>query len=383
MIVVALVAAAPSIYLLGILAAAATVRRDAPAPVPEGGGPRFVVIVPAHDEEAGIAATVESLRAAGCTPSVVADNCSDATADRARAAGAEVWERHEPDRRGKGEALAWAFDRLPEGTGAVAVVDADCVVSPNLLEALGARLAAGARAVQASYVVANPDESTSAAARFAGFALINHVRPLGKSALGLSCGLLGSGMAFDRPLLREVPWTAFEVTEDSGYHLRLVEAGVRVEFAPEASVASAMPTTLEAAESQRERWEAGAWQLARSRVPELVATGLRERDPNCLHAGIELLVPPQSLIMAANGAVAILATAARAHAARRIATAALAGQVVFVLAGLRVANAPPSVYRALATAPLLAARNAGLYTRLARGWRPSGWVRTRRAARER
>lgn len=375
MIVLALAAAAPSFYLLGLLAAVAAYDDSPPA---GGGGPRLAVLVPAHDEEAGVADTVRSLLAAGCVPIVIADNCADATAERARAAGAEVWERDAPDLRGKGQALAWAFGRLPEEVEAVAVVDADCTVSPNLPGALAARLAAGARAVQSSYMVANPDESPAAAARFGGFALVNHVRPLGKSALGLSCGLLGSGMAFDRALLRELPWSAFEVTEDSEYHLRLVAAGVSVEFAPEARVESAMPLTFDAAESQRERWEAGAAELARKRVPELLAAGLRERDPKRVNAALEVLVPPQSLIMTANAGVALLAGATGARAARRMAVAALAAQATFVIGGLALVHAPASVYRALATAPLLAARNAGLYARLARGRRPSEWVRTRR-----
>jgi cellulose synthase/poly-beta-1,6-N-acetylglucosamine synthase-like glycosyltransferase len=373
------VAAAPSAYLLILLAAAGTSRRRAREP--RGRPPRFAVVVPAHDEEAGIAATVASVRAAGSVSIVVADNCTDATAERARAAGATVWERRDDARRGKGHALAWAFERVlhesPE-VEAIAVVDADCIVSANLLEALGARIGAGARAVQASYMVSNPAESAASAARYAGFALMNHVRPLGRSALGLSSGLLGTGMAFDARLLRDHPWSAFDVTEDTEYHLRLVAAGERVEFAPEAWVASPMPASLEAAEIQRERWESGGFELARAAAPRLVASGLRARDPVRVDAGIELLVPPQSLLMAANGAIAVAALGARARPAARIAAAGLIGQVAFVLGGLALVRAPAPVYWSLVTAPLLAARNARLYSRLARGWRPGAWIRTPR-----
>jgi 1,2-diacylglycerol 3-beta-glucosyltransferase len=376
LIVLAVAAAAPSFYLLGLLAAAAA-KRDQPPPSPAA-RPRFAVVVPAHDEEAGVAATVASLCDAGCTPIVIADNCTDATAERARAAGATVWERVEPDRRGKGEALAWAFERLAAEVEAVAIVDADCTVSANLIDAFAARLAGGARAVQASYMVSNPAESPAAAARYAGYALINHVRPLGKSALGLSCGLLGSGMAFEAALLREHPWSAFDVTEDTGYHLRLVEAGERVEFAPEARVESAMPETLDAAESQRERWESGGFDLARRTAGRLIALGLRRRDPSALNAGVELLVPPQSLLLAANAATAAAAAATGARAARRVALLGLGAQAAYVLGGLALVRAPAPVWRALSLAPVLAARNAGLYARLVRGRRPAGWVRTAR-----
>jgi cellulose synthase/poly-beta-1,6-N-acetylglucosamine synthase-like glycosyltransferase len=342
------------------------------------------VVVPAHDEQDGIESTVRSLRAVGALPIVVADNCTDGTADRARAAGAEVWERSDELRRGKGHALAWAFERVarerPEAE-AVAVVDADCTVSPNLLEAVGARIGAGARAVQASYVVSNPEESAASAARYAGFALVNHVRPLGRSALGLSCGLLGTGMAFDASLLREHPWRALGVTEDTEYHLLLAVAGVRVEFAPEAWVASPMPTRHEDAAIQRERWEAGGVQLARRKALRLLVDGLVGRDPVRLNAAVELLVPPQSLLMAANAGIAAVALRVRCPEAARMAIGALAGQVVFVVGGLALAGAPAAAYRGLAMAPLLAVENVRLYSRFARGRTPREWRRTPRVTR--
>lgn len=380
--VAAAVAAAPAVYLVGLLAAAAAGSRRAPPSTSRGRLRPLVVVVPAHDEEFAIGATLASLAAAGAdTTIVVADNCSDATADRAGAAGATVWERCDPQRPGKGRALAWAFERIQNempDAAAVAVVDADCTVSRNLLEAAGARLAAGARAVQASYMVANPHQSPAAAARYAGFVLINHVRPLGKSTLGLSSGLLGSGMAFDVALLRQHPWSAFDLTEDSEYHLRLVRAGVRVEFAPEARVVSVMPTSLEGADTQRERWESGGFDLALRAAGGLIADGLRMRDASRLNAGLELFVPPQSLLLMANITTCSAALAFRVRAARRAAAIGLLGQAAYVLGGLVLVRAPASAYRGLAMAPLLAARNAKLYVRLARGWRPRGWIRTRR-----
>jgi 1,2-diacylglycerol 3-beta-glucosyltransferase len=381
LVAASVVAAWPAAYLLVLLAAAAVARRESQPGRPGALPPRLAVIVPAHDEEAGIGATLDSLAAAGCTPVVVADNCTDGTAERARAAGATVWERRDEARLGKGHALAWAFERvlaeLPE-VQVVAVVDADCTVSENLLEALGERIASGARAAQTSYSVSNPFESPAAAVRFAGFALINYVRPLGKSRLGLSCGLLGTGMAFDVRLLRDQPWGAFDVTEDSEYHLRLVAAGERVAFVADAWVASPMPVSLAEAQVQRERWESGGFELARSRARALIATGVRERDLNRVSAGLELLVPPQSLLMAANAGLAVVGAATGSRVATRISAAALASQIAFVLGGLALVRAPAVVYRSIAMAPLLVVRNAGLYARLARGWRPGGWIRTPR-----
>src|SRR6266542_4065665 len=94
---------------------------------------RFAVVVPAHNEEEGIAATIKSLLALDYphnqfVVTVVADNCSDETAARAEKAGARVLVRHDVERRGKGYALAYAFERLAPQVDAIVVVDADTLV---------------------------------------------------------------------------------------------------------------------------------------------------------------------------------------------------------------------------------------------------------------
>ena len=371
-------------YLLALLGAAAGRSRRPPATVP--GGLRFAIVVPAHDEEAGIEETLASLRRLDYPADryeviVVADNCRDRTAALARAVGATVYERHDPERPGKGHALAWALERLlaerPEAE-AVVVVDADCCVSPNLLAAMEVRLRDGASAVQANYVVANPGASWSSGLRFAAFALINTVRPLGKERLGLSCGLLGTGMGFSRALLDRQPWQAFSITEDRQYHLQLVEAGERVVFVPEASVSSPMPTSLRGAREQQLRWEGGRWRLAGEWMPRLIRSGLRRGDPVRLHAALEPLVPPQSLLLAGIAPLAVLAVGLRSRAGLWLAAASLLGQTCYVVGGLLLVRAPAAAFRALALAPVLAIWKLGLYARVLLGRGPTGWVRTDR-----
>src|SRR5579864_6561248 len=153
---------AASLYLAAM---AVTSRRQTPPAIP---GPRlrFDVVVPAHDEEKEIAETVASLLAMVYPRElfrvlVVADNCTDKTAERAMASGARVLTRDDRDHRGKGYALAHAFDRsLSDGfADVVVVVDADTLVTSNLLAAFAARFEAGAAVVQADYGVRNPRSS--------------------------------------------------------------------------------------------------------------------------------------------------------------------------------------------------------------------------------
>jgi len=349
---------------------------------------QFVVLIPAHNEEAGIQGTLHSLGSIDYprehwTAIVIADNCTDATAARAREAGAETWERTDPERPGKGSALAWALEQL-EGDAltfdAVAIVDADCQVSSNLLSAMEERLVAGAEAVQVNYVVGNADASHVAALRYAAFVLIDTVRPLGKQRLSFSCGLLGTGMGFSAALLGREPWNATGLAEDGEYHMHLVAAGVRVAFIMDACVRSAMPTSYEQGSAQQARWEQGKLHTIRAWSPRLVALGLHERDLARVHAGLELLVPPQSLLAA--GSLTTGATSA-VFGFRRLAlfsAGMLGAQLAFVVGGLWLVRAPAHVYRSLMVAPALIVRKVTLYGNLLRGRGPKSWVRTEREA---
>jgi cellulose synthase/poly-beta-1,6-N-acetylglucosamine synthase-like glycosyltransferase len=284
----------------------------------------FDVIVPAHDEEEGIAATVKSLLEADYPGDkrrviVVADNCQDATAARAQEAGALVLVRNDDTRRGKGYALAHAFERsLAEGiASAVVVVDADTVVSPNLLRAFDARLRVGAPAAQAHYGVANAKASWRTRLMHIGFTLFHDVRSRARERLGVSAGLRGNGMAFAVPTLREVPHEAFSIVEDVEYGIRLGLQGHRVHYAAEAQVLGQMVSSERASRSQRERWEGGRMALARRQAGRLLAEGLRRRSLVLLDLAMDLLVPPLTYVVLAalGGAVASAAWVAFGHGA--------------------------------------------------------------------
>lgn len=380
--------AAPVAWQLVLLGAAA--GRRAPSRRPSGvraaasRAPRAVVLVPAHDEEPVIGATLASLQALDPPAArivVIADHCTDSTAEIARSAGVSVLER-DGGARGKGAALAWAVDQLKpdlDGIGALVVVDADCEPTPNLLAAIGARLEQGAQAVQVGYLVANPEGGPGAALRDAAFRIRNAVRPSGQDALGLSAGLLGTGMAFTPALLERVPWRSTSVIEDAEQHLELVSGGDRVAFAPEASVRSPMPETLEASADQQLRW-ASSGSLTRTWAPRLAREAIEHRDPVRAGALFELLLPAQSSFLAAAGATLAASVVVRARAATKTVLLALAGHAVFVLGGMAVSGAPRSAYRALLHTPALVVQRLGILARLRGEGEPATFVRTERGA---
>jgi 1,2-diacylglycerol 3-beta-glucosyltransferase len=372
-----------SAHLLLLLGAALWSRgRGSPNPCDSVA---LAVVIPAHDEEMQIAAAVASVQASSYPPAnrrivVVADNCTDQTAAAARAAGAEVWERSDPVRRGKGYALAWAFERLLEDDSieALGVIDADCEISANLLGALAARLRAGADAVQASYLVSNPDASTTAALRWAGFALFNVVRPLGRDQLGLSSGLLGTGMAISRRLMLRSPWQAFSYAEDREQHMRWVLGGARVAFAREAEVRSPSPSSHEGSRAREARWESGRAGLAADLTPKLLARWLRTGDLAALDAALEPVLPPQSLLLGTNLVAVAASRLVSARVLSRLAAASLVAQSAYVLGGLVILDAPAPVWRALLSVPPFLGRRVAVMASSVIGRGPSEWQRTPR-----
>ncbi len=266
---------------------------------------RVAVVVPAHDEAHGIAATVTELRRQlrpGDRLLVVADNCTDRTAELARAAGAEVVERHDPDRRGKGHALAHGIRALAEEPPpeAVVIVDADCRLSAGAALTLAGHTLATGRPIQADYVLEPADDDARSAVSALAFVVRNRVRPRALAALGLPCQLTGSGMA--------LPWSlAWERAREGrlgGGHL-VEDLVLGVETAlrglpPLACVRAHVRSQLAicaAAAAQRTRWEHGHLAVVRSHGGVLVREAVRQRRLDLLVQALDLAVPPLALLV--------------------------------------------------------------------------------------
>jgi cellulose synthase/poly-beta-1,6-N-acetylglucosamine synthase-like glycosyltransferase len=372
-------------YLLFLTVAAAGIGRKRN---PEAADSRrsFAILVPAHNEEAVIGRLLTSLHdldypRARFDVCVVADNCDDATAAIAQAAGARVYERVTQDQRAKGFALRWLLGELElEGRtyDAYVIVDADSILAENFLHAMDARLDHGARVVQAYYSVLNAEQTAVAGLRYAALAAVHYLRPLGRSVFGWSSGLKGNGMCFEASILREFTWRWFTLAEDVEFHLALVEQGVSVQFAPETWVKADMPLTLQQSASQNSRWERGRLQLIRQHVPRLVLSGIRRRSWLPMDAAIEQLIPPLSVPFAL-GAISIPAAwLVGAPLVAGLALGCLIGYALYLVAALALVKAPLRIYVTLGMAPVYIAWKVGLYARSLLGGRSGAWVRTAR-----
>jgi cellulose synthase/poly-beta-1,6-N-acetylglucosamine synthase-like glycosyltransferase len=276
----------PLVLELALVTAAAWLpgRRESDEDQPAEGFP-LAVVIPAHNEEFLISRCVRSVReSAQCTAKsdisiyVVAHNCTDSTAQQASKAGAEVLVYDDPAAKGKGFALRHGFERVLAGQAeAILVVDADSIVSKNLVPAVQRLLANGAEAVQCRYEMDSPTEKINT--RLAALALrgFNVIRPRGRERLGLSAGIFGNGFALSRNLLAEVPYGAFSVVEDLEYHINLVLAEKRVRFLETVLVSASLPASREGEQVQRSRWEGGRFYAARVWTGRLLGQLLRGR----------------------------------------------------------------------------------------------------------
>ena len=341
---------------------------------------RIAVVVPAHNEEDGVADTVTSLRRCLAANSphtivVVADNCDDRTADRAQAAGARVLVRNDSELRGKGFALEFAFGvLLGEGFDAMAVVDADTIVEPAFLAVIERCLAQGADAVQCRYGVLNPQASMRTRLMNVALLAFNVLRPRGRERLGLSVGILGNGFALTSDTLRAVPYDTHSVVEDLEYHLRLTRAGKAVRFADRTTVRAKMPTSSSASGTQRARWEGGRMRMIREQVPSLMAdvVGGRIRMVEPL---LELLLLP----LAFQTALLLFALTLPLSPVRWYAAVALGVIAAHVCAAITVGGGAVSDLMALAFAPCYVVWKLALAPAITRAARKdTEWVRTAR-----
>ncbi len=261
----------------------------------------IAVLIPAHNESSGIIATLNSIQTQ-LRPQdrmlVVADNCTDDTAEVAEGNGAEVISRYDSKNRGKGYALDFGLRHLSQNPPAVVVIiDADCVLEANALNQLAAKALHRVRPVQALYLMYS--KSADLKSKIAEFAwcVKNLVRPLGYANLGLPCQLMGTGMAFPWALILNADLANGNIVEDMKLGIDLAIAGTPPIFYLQSKVTSYFPVASEVQSGQKTRWEHGHLAMILTEAPRLFVQSLLKRDINLLAMAFDLAVPPLALLL--------------------------------------------------------------------------------------
>jgi len=389
-LVVAIVVAVP-IVVLGVECLAAVLlgrepRDDSPASRSSASRPGAVILIPAHDEETEIGATLRSIGEQIGEEDrilVVAHNCQDRTGEISRDHGAEVVEARDDGQEGKPEAMRVGLDSLAYAPPEVVVsLDADCTVAPGSIDALVRGVQRTGGPVQGVYLFADP-ERRSVRQSVSRLALLikNFVRPLGLSRLGLPCLINGSGVAFPYSLLRDVLRGESSIVEDRMFAIHLALEGYPTRFSSAAEVWSKLPESQSSAYHQRRRWEHGNLHLAFVAAPRLILAGIARARLGIIALGLDLLVPPLALLALVWGVTAALAggvwfaTGSTSPAWVAIGSGALL--FVAILTACARFEGVGAAFRLLLGVPIYVAWKAPLYLAYAIR-REKRWIRTAR-----
>ena len=263
--------------------------------------PSVGVLVPAHNEEHGLAKTLRAILPQLNVKDqlvVIADNCDDKTAEVAKSFGAITLERFNQVERGKGFALDFGMQHLklnpPE---VVIIVDADCEIESNLIETVSQLCVSLQRPIQANYIMQFPSKA-GLKQQITEFAWIvkNTVRPLGYQFVGLPCQLMGTGMAFLWKDLSQCNLASGHLVEDMKLGLDLASIGSSPVYCPGTNVRSYFPTSEEGQASQRARWEHGHLGVIVGEAPKYMLKAISEFNVKLFAQVLDLMVPPLALI---------------------------------------------------------------------------------------
>jgi cellulose synthase/poly-beta-1,6-N-acetylglucosamine synthase-like glycosyltransferase len=253
-----------------------------PPPVPGKSGRRhrFAVLICARNEETVIGELIGSLQQQDYPADlfdvfVVADNCTDHTADAARAKGATVFERHDLQHQTKGHALTWVFDRClsewRDRYDACVMFDADNVVDAQFLTAMNRQLNAGNHIATGRRLGKNPSSSWIAGCGSIFWLLQTRCFYIPRARMHLPCcSVGGTGFMFELGVLGEDGWKTRSICEDIEFSLNSIARGYFIAYAPDAIFYDEQPVTVWQSVRQHYRWSVGSFQTMFTSLPQLL-----------------------------------------------------------------------------------------------------------------
>jgi cellulose synthase/poly-beta-1,6-N-acetylglucosamine synthase-like glycosyltransferase len=347
---------------------------------------RFAIVIPAHNEELLLPRLLASTNDQDYPKEryatiVVADNCTDGTADAARHHGVSVLERFDQEGRGKGYAIKWALETIDlTRYDAILIVDADCFISTNALTSLDGAIQRK-QIIQCYSGVGNPDDSWFTRLLDVSRTINNDIYSPAKQRLGLSCQLIGTGMCFTTRILKTYGWDALTIGEDCEYYAKLIQNGETIGFDWDAKVYHQESSSLKQATTQRMRWSSGRFAVAWKHGFSLLRRGMIERNVIKFDAGLTLILPNPSLGI--NVTLVCLAVALLTSTGNGVALPAwffllAAAQLGVFVVGVFYTEKKLSKFLAIFIAPAFLAWKMGIDALAILGVGRKKWIRTER-----
>ena len=245
---------------------------------------RYAVLLAARNEEAVLPALIGSIRAQRYPRDklrifVVADNCTDSTADAARRAGAEVLERSDPQRPGKGFALDWliqALDERGEIFDGYFIFDADNLLDENFVAEMNRLFCSGYEIITGCRCSKNFGDNWISAAYSLWFLRDSQFMNRSRMLLGTSAFVAGTGFLLSRGVLERCGgWKFHLLSEDTEFTAWSILHGEEIAYCETAVFYDEQPTEFGQSCRQRMRWVRGYLQVFRRYGLSLLGSMLR------------------------------------------------------------------------------------------------------------
>ena len=226
---------------------------------------KFMAIIPAHNEEDVVVNLIESLKHQNYPKElldiyVIADNCTDRTAELAKEAGAIVYERFDPEKKTKGYAMQWFLaQKIEENANydAFCVFDADNIVDKEFINNMNKKLCQGEEVVQGYRDIKNPTDNWITAGYAIFYWTMNRFYHLARYNLGLSPLINGTGFMVKFDVIKPEGWNTKTLTEDIEFSLKNIIKGKKLGWAVDAKVYDEQPLGFVQSWKQRTRWTVG------------------------------------------------------------------------------------------------------------------------------
>ena len=258
---------------------------------------RFMAIIPAHNEENVIGPLVESLINQNYPKDyydiyVIADNCTDRTAEIAEKAGAIVLKRFDEEHKTKGYALQWFLEqKIKEDApyDAFCIFDADNIVDSNFLKAMNKKLCQGEDVVHGYRDIKNPTDSWVSAGYALFYWTMNRFYHLARYNVGLSPLINGTGFMVRFDVIKPDGWNTNTLTEDIEFSLKRIINGKKLGWATDAIVYDEQPVGFKQSWKQRTRWTVGHIQCL-ERYTKPLAAAVKEHKTMMNFDGLLYLI---------------------------------------------------------------------------------------------
>ncbi len=254
-------------------------------PLKEDKQHRFMTIIPAHNEEKVVVNLVESLKKLDYPKDlydiyVIADNCTDKTAEVAKKAGAIVYERFDEAHKTKGHALQWFLAQKIEEDApydAFCIFDADNIVDENFLKVMNKKLCQGEEVVQGYKDIKNPSDSWVSAGYAIFYWTMHRFYHLARYNIGLSPLMNGTGFMVKFDVIKPQGWNTKTLTEDIEFSLKRIIEGKKLGWARDAIVYDEQPVGFKQSWTQRSRWTVGHMQCLKEYTKPLAEAVVKNK----------------------------------------------------------------------------------------------------------